>query len=366
MGLETEILRYIEVLHREKDIDKEILFEALEEALAAAIRRKYDLEDEVVEVHIDRETGKVQSDFELDLADLGRIAATTAKQRLLQKLREAERDVLFEDFESRMGTLANGTVQRFEGDNVVISIGKVEGILPRKERVRGENYHVGDRIRCLVREVRKIGPKIKVVLSRANPDLVRRLFELEVPEIADGIIEIKAVEREPGYRTKLGVVSHDPKIDCVGACVGVRGTRIKSIIDELNGEKIDVIPWDDDPESLIVNALKPAVVSSITLDRENRKALVIVDEDQLSLAIGRRGQNVRLASRLARWDIDIMTREQLEASAGPDRVPQEEPPAEGEENTGPSGEGMAPQGSMGEDSSPPSGSEGEPSREEIP
>ncbi|HHI68987.1 MAG TPA: transcription termination/antitermination protein NusA, partial [Planctomycetes bacterium] len=225
MGLETEILRYIEVLHREKDIDKEILFEALEEALAAAIRRKYDLDEEVVEVHIDRETGKVQSDFELDLADLGRIAATTAKQRLLQKLREAERDVLYEDFESRMGTLANGTVQRFEGDNVVISIGKVEGILPRKERVRGENYHVGDRIRCLVREVRKFGPKIKVVLSRANPDLVRRLFELEVPEIADGIIEIKSVEREPGYRTKLGVLSHDPKIDCVGACVGVRGTR---------------------------------------------------------------------------------------------------------------------------------------------
>ncbi len=362
MGLETEILRYIEVLHREKDIDKEILFEALEEALAAAIRRKYDLDEEVVEVHIDRETGKVQSDFELDLADLGRIAATTAKQRLLQKLREAERDVLYEDFESRMGTLANGTVQRFEGDNVVISIGKVEGILPRKERVRGENYHVGDRIRCLVREVRKFGPKIKVVLTRANPDLVRRLFELEVPEIADGIIEIKSVEREPGYRTKLGVLSHDPKIDCVGACVGVRGTRIKSIIDELNGEKIDVIPWDDDPETLIVNALKPATVSSITLDRDNRKALVIVDEDQLSLAIGRRGQNVRLASRLARWEIDIMTREQLEASAGAGHAsPPPEEESAGSEEAG--REGMAPQGSMGDDSPLQNGAEGDSSRE---
>jgi N utilization substance protein A len=166
--------------------------------------------------------------------------------------------------------------------------------------------------------VRKLGQKVRVVLSRANPDLVRRLFELEVPEISDGIIEIRSVEREPGYRTKLGVLSLDPKIDCVGACVGVRGTRIKSIIDELNGEKIDVIPWDEDPEALIINALKPAVVSNITLDYDNRKALVIVDEDQLSLAIGRRGQNVRLASKLARWEIDIMTREQLEATAEAD------------------------------------------------
>ncbi len=314
MGLGSEIIRYIEALHREKEIDKEVLFRALEGALAIAVKKRYGIQDEIV-FKINRQTGEVESNLDLDLSEVGRIAATSAKQFLIQKLKEAERDVIYDDFEARVGMLANGTVQRFEGDDVIVSIGKVEGILPKKERVRGENYHVGDRIRCLVREVRKKGNKIRVVLSRANPDLVRRLFELEVPEIADGIIEIKTVEREAGYRTKLGVLSKDPKIDCVGACVGVRGARIKSIIDELNGEKIDVIPWDEEPETLIMNALKPATVSSITLDYDNRKALVIVDEDQLSLAIGKKGLNVRLASKLSRWEIDIMTREQLEASA---------------------------------------------------
>lgn len=314
MALGAEILRFIDALQREKDIDREVLFDALEKALAAAVKRKYNAGDDFV-FKINRKSGDVESNIEIDLQDLGRIAATQAKQVLMENLRVAERDVVFGDFEGRVGTLANGTVQRFEGDNVIVAIGRVEGFLPRKERVRGENYHVGDRIRCLVREVRKIGQKVKVVLSRANPDLVRRLFELEVPEISDGIIEIRAVEREPGYRTKLGVLSRDPKIDSVGACVGVRGTRIKSIIDELNGERIDVIPWSNDPESLIVNALKPATVSNITLDQQNYKALVIVEEDQLSLAIGKRGQNVRLASKLTHWDIDIMTREQLEATA---------------------------------------------------
>jgi transcription termination/antitermination protein NusA len=318
MVLGAEIIRFINALECEKDIDREVLFQALEGALIAAIRKKYGIEDDF-ELTIDRDTGEVDSEVELDLADLGRIAATTAKQVLHQKLKEAEQDVVFDDFESRVGTIGNGTVQRFEGDTVIISIGKVEGILPRRERIRGENYHVGDRVRCLVQEVVKEGTKVKVILSRNSPDLVRRLFELEVPEISDGIIEVQAVEREGGYRTKIGVLSHDPKIDSVGACVGVRCTRIKSIIDELNGEKIDVIPWDSDPETLIVNTLKPASIVSITLDQDTRKALVIVNEDQLSLAIGQRGQNVRLASKLSGWDIDIMTQHELEeATEGPE------------------------------------------------
>jgi N utilization substance protein A len=180
--------------------------------------------------------------------------------------------------------------------------------------VRTENYNIGDRIRALVLEVKKVGPRVKVILSRTHRDLVRALFELEVPEIADGTIVIRRIEREPGYRTKLAVHSADPKVDCVGACVGVRGTRIKSIIDELNNERIDIIRWNDDPQTLITNALKPAEISHIELDHDGRKALVLVGEEQLSLAIGRKGQNVRLASKLTGWEIDIMTRAELEKS----------------------------------------------------
>jgi N utilization substance protein A len=249
---------------------------------------------------------------------LGRIFAQTVKQAIQQKLREAERDVLYVDFEQKQGDIVSGSIQRFEGDTVIVNLGKVEGILPKSEKVRGENYHIGERLRALVLEVKKSGPKVKVILSRAHKDLVRRLFHLEVPEISEKIIEIRKVEREPGYRTKLAVTSTDPKIDCVGACVGVRGTRIKSIIDELNGEKIDIIRWNDDPEILITNALKPATISQIELDHGNRKALVLVEEDQLSLAIGRKGQNVRLASKLCGWDIDIMTRAELEATLSTD------------------------------------------------
>jgi N utilization substance protein A len=188
----------------------------------------------------------------------------------------------------------------------------MEGILPRAEKVRSESYNVGERIRAMVLEVKKVGPRVKIILSRSHRDLVRALFELEVPEIADGTIQVRRIEREPGYRTKLAVDSTDPKVDCVGACVGVRGNRIKAIIDELNGERIDIIRWNDDPQALIANALKPAEISHIELDPANSKALVLVDEDQQSLAIGRKGQNVRLASRLTGWDIDIMTRAELE------------------------------------------------------
>jgi len=246
--------------------------------------------------------------------------------------------VLFEEFEGRVGTLVNGVVQRYEGNDLIINLGRVEAYVPKEDRVRSETYAPGDRIRGIVVEVRKDGSRVRIVVSRTHPDLVRRLFELEVPEIADSIIETKRVVREPGYRTKMAVTSSDPKIDCIGACVGVRGSRIKAVIDELRGERIDIIRWSDSLETLIMNGLKPAVIhlDNIYPDEERHSAVVIVDEDQQSLAIGKRGQNVRLASRLCGWDIDIKTREEFfgseeeEASEEPEETPAAEPSAEQE------------------------------------
>jgi N utilization substance protein A len=251
----------------------------------------------------------------MDLQDLGRIAAQACKQAFIQKVREAERDVLYDEYETRVGSLVNGTVQRFDNDALVINLGRTEAFLPREERVRGETFAPGDRIRAIVLEVRKDGPRVRIIVSRTHPDLVRRLFELEVPEIADNIIEIKRVVREPGYRTKMAVISQDPKIDCIGACVGVRGSRIKAVIDELRGERIDIIRWSDSLEQLVMNGLKPASIQidNIYADVDNHSVVVVVDEDQQSLAIGKKGQNVRLASRLCGWDIDIKTREEFEA-----------------------------------------------------
>jgi N utilization substance protein A len=251
----------------------------------------------------------------MDLADLGRIAAQACKQAFLQKVREAERDVLYDEYETRVGSLVNGTVQRFDNDALVVNLGRTEAYLPREERVRGETFAPGDRIRAIVLEVRKDGPRVRIIVSRTHPDLVRRLFELEVPEIADNIIEIKRVVREPGYRTKMAVISQDPKIDCIGACVGVRGSRIKAVIDELRGERIDIIRWSDSLEQLVMNGLKPATIAldNIYANVDDHSVVVVVDEDQQSLAIGKKGQNVRLASRLCGWDIDIKTREEFEA-----------------------------------------------------
>jgi transcription termination/antitermination protein NusA len=313
-----ELLRLIEGLHREKEIHKEILFQSLETALATAIRKRYGIEEEI-SLTINRSNGQIECE-EFDLkdpriwAELGRIAAQTAKQVMIQRLREAERDVVYGEYEARAGRIVTGTVQRFEGEAIIVNLGRAEGILPREERVKGELYRPGDRIRCLVLEVKKVGPKVKIILSRGHADLVRRLFEIEVPEINDGIIEVRRIVREPGYRTKFAVWSNDPKIDCVGACVGVRGSRIKSIIDELNGEKIDIIRWNDSLEVLVQNALKPAVINidNIFPDEATKTVTVIVDEDQQSLAIGKGGRNVRLASRLAGWDIEIKTRAEFE------------------------------------------------------
>jgi N utilization substance protein A len=314
-----DVLRMIDVIHRDKDIPKEVIFRGLEEALAAGVRKRLGVGEDLV-VRIDRQSGEItmedaEEEYEFDMQELGRIAAQAVKQGLLQRLREAERDVLFEEYETRVGQLVNGVVQRFEGDFLVVNLGKVEAHLGKEDRVRGEVFNPGDRIRAIIVEVRKDGSRVRILVSRTHPDLVRRLFELEVPEIADGIIEIKRVVREPGYRTKMAVLSQDPKIDCIGACVGVRGSRIKAVIDELRGERIDIIKWSDSLETLIMNGLKPATIhlDNIYPDVDTHSAVVIVDEDQQSLAIGKKGQNVRLASKLCGWDIDIKTRGEFEA-----------------------------------------------------
>jgi len=305
-----ELLRLVDAIHRERNIDKEQLFQGLEHALITAARKKLGESAEIF-VSIDRESGDVTvvgpNAKKMDLSDLGRISAQTAKQVYGQILREAEREVIFSEYDRFQRALVTGTVYRLDGTAVIVNLGKTEGYLPKHEQVRGETYRIGDRVLCYVVEVKKIGNRVKIILSRSHPDMLRRLFEREIPEVADGVVEIVALVREAGYKTKVACNSLDPKVDPIGACVGVRGTRIKNIIDELGGEKIDIIKWSDEPEVLIVNALKPAQINSITLYEDVKKALVVVDEDQLSLAIGKKGANVRLASKLTGWDIDIMS-----------------------------------------------------------
>lgn len=308
------LLRLVDLLHKDKDIDKDIVFQGIESALESAAR-KHLKTNAPISIKIDRETGEVaamQGEQEIDLSDLGRITAQTAKQVIIQKIKEAERDVIFDEYVERKDTIVSGIVQRFEGPTIIINLGKTEGYLQKSEQISNEFHRLGERIRCLVVDVKKAGHKVKIMLSRTNSSFVRQLFELEVPEIPENIVEIKGLVREPGYRTKIAVFSEDPNIDCVGACVGVRGSRIKNIVDELNGEKIDIIRWDYEPEVFIPNTLKPAEVTGILLSPENHVATVVVPNDQLSLAIGKRGQNVRLASKLAGWDIDIITEVELE------------------------------------------------------
>ena len=303
-----ELLRLVDAIHRDKGIDREVLLESIEQALGSAARKVYS-SDEIV-VIIDRESGEIDArdgDELIDPASLGRIAAQTAKQVMIQKIREAERDVIFEEYQERVGQLVTGTVQRFEGGSLIVNLGKTEGILPRGEQIPGEVYQPGDRIRVMVLEVRKAGPRVKIILSRTHPQFIIRLFELEVPEVSERIIEVKGLAREAGQRTKIAVSSIDSKVDCVGACVGVRGSRIRNIVDELNGEKIDIVRWNDSIEVLIMASLKPAEISGVDLDPESHRARVIVPDDQLPLAIGRHGQNVRLAIKLTGWELDIVS-----------------------------------------------------------
>lgn len=311
----SELLRIVDTIHRDKNIDKEIVFEGIEAALISSAKKQYGEESDIV-VHINREDGTIsgtRDGLPIDLEEaVGRIGAQTAKQVMIQKIREAERDALFDEYTDLIGQMVTGTVQRYEGGVATVQLSDTESILPRSEQIPGETHHPNERVRATVFEVRKAGSRVKVVLSRIRPDLVRRLFEQEIPEIADGVIEMRAIAREAGYRSKVAVSSSDQRVDCVGACVGVRGNRIKNIVDELAGERIDIVRWSDDMQVLIPNALQPAEVEEVILCQMLGRAIVLVREDQLSLAIGRRGQNVRLASKLCGWDIEIYTREELE------------------------------------------------------
>ncbi|MEM9343199.1 MAG: transcription termination factor NusA [Pseudomonadota bacterium] len=345
---QLELLQTAEAVAREKMIDPALVIEAMEESLARAAKSRYGAEMDI-RVSIDRKTGKAtftrvrtvidpeaeelenyQAQMtpeqakqymedpkpgdvfveEVPPVDMGRIAAQSAKQVILQKVREAERDRQFEEFKDRAGTIINGTVKREEYGNVIVDIGTGEGVLRRNEKIGREAYRNGDRIRCFIKDVRREARGPQIFLSRTAPEFMAELFKMEVPEIYDGIIEIKAVARDPGSRAKIAVISYDNSIDPVGACVGMRGSRVQAVVNELQGEKIDIIPWNEDAPTFLVNALQPAEVAKVVLDEEAERIEVVVPEEQLSLAIGRRGQNVRLASQLTGLDIDIMTEEE--------------------------------------------------------
>src|SRR5579883_1277235 len=309
----ADLLRIVDLMHREKSISKEIIFEGIEAAVQLATEKHYG-EGTDIAVTIDRDSGVIQAKKGEEVIEpelLGRIAAQSAKQMMIQKIREAECNAVFDEYAAMKGDLVQGTVQRFEGGAATVTIGKSESILPRGEQIPGETHHVGERVKAVILDVRKVGQRVKIILSRTHPDFVRRLFENEIPEIADRTIEIKALAREAGYRSKIAVSSIDLKVDCVGACVGVRGSRIKNIVDELGGERIDIVRWNDSLQVLIPNALQPAAIEEVFLYGRLGRAIVLVKEDQLSLAIGRRGQNVRLASKLVGWDIEIMTHDEL-------------------------------------------------------
>ena len=305
-------------LEREKGIDREILMSAVESALVSAAKKALGSQTEEVEVKIDRKSGEINvlsGGKEIKSGDFGRIAAQTAKQIIIQKIREAERDVIFTDYTSRVGNVVTGTVYRFEKGNIIVDLGKTEGFIPKSEQSSKENFRQGDRIKAFVVEVKKTGKGPQIVLSRANPGLIKKLFELEIPEIYESIVEIKSISREAGDRTKIAVFSKDDKIDCVGACVGMRGSRVKNIVKELQGEKIDIVRWSDDIMDYIIAALNPAKISTVKIDKEAKQAQVTVDDDQLSLAIGKKGQNVRLASKLTGWEIDIKPKVATAAAA---------------------------------------------------
>jgi len=314
--MNQELVRIVDNIARDKNIDRESIFQDLESAMVSAARKyfgKTEVESDI-QVRIDRQSGEIvafKDGQQIDIKKLGRIPAQTAKQVMIQKIKADERQSVYDEFVDRKGEIVSGAAIRFEGGSLVVNINnRTEAILPKSEQISGQSHHVGERIRCLILDVRESGSQVKIILSRTHPDFIRRLFELEVPEVAESIIEIKALAREAGYRTKIAVLSNDPKVDAVGACVGVRGSRIKNIVDELGGEKIDIVRWNESSHELIANALMPAKCSQVALCFELGGATVVVPEDQLSLAIGKHGQNVRLAARLTDWDIDILTPEE--------------------------------------------------------
>ncbi|MCA1979233.1 MAG: transcription termination factor NusA [Thiobacillus sp.] len=346
--MSREMLMLVDALAREKNVDKEVVFEALEQALAQATKKRFK-EEADVRVSINRETGDYESfrrwqvvteaeleseDYQILLVDaqdkhpdievgdyieeplenveFGRIGAQAAKQVILQKIRDAEREQIIQDFLARKEHLVNGVVKRIDRGNAIIESGRVEGFLHRDQMIPRENLRVGDRVRAYLLRIDRGARGPQVILSRTAPEFIMKLFELEVPEIEEGLLEIKAAARDPGLRAKIAVVSHDPRIDPIGTCIGLRGSRVTSVTNELAGERVDIIHWSADPAQYVINALAPAEVSSIVVDEDKHSMDVVVDEEQLAMAIGRGGQNVRLASELTGWDLNIMSRETAE------------------------------------------------------
>lgn len=346
--MSREILLVVDVMSREKNVSKDVIFSALELALASATKKRFH-EDVDVRVDVDRDSGEYatfrrwhvvpddaveyperqiglteaqarQSDIELDghieeplePVEFGRIGAQAAKQVILQKIREAEREQILNDFLQRKEFLVTGTIKRMERGNAIIESGRIEALLPREQMVPKENLRVGDRVRAYLMRVDRGGRGPQLILSRIAPEFLVKLFELEVPEIEDGLLEIKSAARDPGMRAKIAVKSNDPRIDPIGTCVGMRGSRVQAVTSELAGERVDIILWSTDPAQFVINALAPAEISSIVVDEEKHSMDVVVEEDQLAQAIGRLGQNVRLASELTGWTLNIMTEEEAE------------------------------------------------------
>jgi transcription termination/antitermination protein NusA len=341
-----EILRIIEQISREKGIEKEVLLAGVEAAVLSAAKRRYG-PAENLQAHFNPQTGTLELtiaktvvaqpndpkgeialeqarayDLEANVGDVlpiplevegfGRIAAQTAKQVIIQKVREAERDIIYNEYKGREGELVNGVIQRFEKGDIILDLGKTEALLPRKEQSTRETFQRGERVRAYILEVRKGTSGPQIIASRTHPGLVERLFEMEVPEIYEGIIEIRGAVREPNGRAKIAVYSRDRAVDPIGACVGMRGVRVQSVVQELRGEKIDIVQWSDDPATFVGNALSPAKIYKINVNPDGRAMEVIVEDDQLSLAIGKKGQNVRLAAKLTKWRLDIKSRSEYE------------------------------------------------------
>ncbi|OIO35311.1 MAG: transcription termination factor NusA [Candidatus Omnitrophica bacterium CG1_02_44_16] len=314
--MSNELMAILDHIERERGIKKEVLLAAVESAMVSAVKKAIGSKTaDNISVTIDKTDGKIRAFMdkkEIENVDFGRIAAQTAKQVIIQKIREAEKDVIFNEFSAKVGDIVSGTVYRFDKGNIVVDLlGKAEGLMPKREQSPRDDFRQGQRIRAYILDVKREIKGPQIILSRTSPLFVKKLFELEVPEIFEGIVEVKSISREAGERTKIAVWSKDEKVDCVGACVGMRGSRVKDIVMELQGEKIDIIRWSDDLREYITAALSPAKITEIRLDKEGQRSQVIVADDQLSLAIGKHGQNVRLASRLIGWDLDIRTREEI-------------------------------------------------------
>jgi len=337
--MNAEFIAMLDYLERERGIKREILIEAVSNALLSTSKKRVGA-SRYLHIDINSKTGEIRAlanlivvekvsnpqdeislekarkikptaqlgeDVEVEVTpkNFGRIAAQTAKQAMMQRIRQVEKEMIYEEFKDRAGEIVSGTVRRFDSSDVVLDLGKFEAVMPQRERVVIEDYNVGDRLRAYVVAVENGVRGPEIVISRSHPNFVRRLFELEVSEIADGTVEIRGIAREAGYRTKIAVFSDNPKVDPVGACVGMRGSRVKNIVRELNNEKVDIIRWSSDPKEFVLEALKPAKVKNLVFDVEKKAATISVDEDQLSLAIGKKGQNARLTSRLTGWEINI-------------------------------------------------------------